>query len=121
VTIKSKAPSFEPFGDELNAEVALLQAANALDLAVYLAVQSQNVEKLLDATAMWIGLGERLASGFGQDDEEEDEPVVDNPRKPKFGFHNDVTSQTTIDPPSEDDGIIVEDEDTNEEENTEDA
>jgi hypothetical protein len=109
VTIKTKAPTFEPFGEELNAESALWQAAKALDAAVYLAVQSGNVEKLLDASAMWIGLGERLAQGF----EEEDDLPADNPNKPQFGFCNTETPEP-IEP-----GIV--EVETTDEEETEDA
>jgi hypothetical protein len=52
--------SYEPIGDELNGQVALLQAAAALDAAVFLAVESKNVDKLMDTVAMWIGIAERL-------------------------------------------------------------
>lgn len=111
MTVKIKrAPQFETFGDELNPEVALLQAAGAIDMATYLAVQSGNVEKLLDAAAMWIGMAERLANGFDSDSEEE---FKENPNKPQFGFCNPVASE-----PDKGD-IIVEAE--NEEENDEDA
>jgi hypothetical protein len=105
-----KAPQFETFGDELNAEVALLQAAGAIDMAVYLAVQSGNVEKLLDGAAMWIGMAERLATGF-ESDEDEDEPV--NSKKPRFGFCNEPAPEPVEKTPD----IIVEAEDTDEEEN----
>lgn len=83
---KNKAPTYEPFGDTLDAETALLQAAASLDMAVHFAVITQNVEKLMDASAMWMGLAERLARGF--DDEESDEEYEENPNKPAFGFQN---------------------------------
>lgn len=89
-----KAPQYETFGDELNHEVALLQAANSLDLAVYLAVQSGNVEKLLDASAMWIGMAERLANGFEQDEEESDCPEEGG--KPPFGFCNVAAQKADV-------------------------
>lgn len=108
-----KAPQFETFGDELNAEVALLQAAGAIDMAVYLAVQSGNVEKLLDGAAMWIGMAERLATGF-ESEEDEDEPVRNG--KPPFGFCNPAPEPVEVTP-----DIIVEAEETTEEENDEDA
>ncbi|AVD99251.1 hypothetical protein SEA_BILLNYE_49 [Streptomyces phage BillNye] len=106
-----KAPQFETFGDELNAEVALLQAAGAIDMAVYLAVQSGNVEKLLDGAAMWIGMAERLANGF-ESEEDEDEPVAKS-GKPPFGFCNNPAPEPVEVTPD----IIVEAEDTDEEEN----
>ncbi|QIN94042.1 hypothetical protein PP459_gp192 [Streptomyces phage Wakanda] len=112
MTIKIKrAPQYETFGNELDAEVALLQAASAIDMAIYLAVQSGNVEKLLDGAAMWIGMAERLANGLESDDD--DEPK-DNPNKPPFGFCNGPTSE----PVTPD--VIMEAEPT-EEENDEDA
>ncbi len=114
-----KTPQFEPFGEELNVEVALLQAANAIDLATYLAVQSSNVEKLLDASAMWIGMAERLATGFASDDDDDDE-FKENPNKPKFGFCNE-TPPVVSEPEEVTPDIVVETEDTNEEENNEDA
>jgi hypothetical protein len=109
VTIRiKKAPQFETFGNELNAEVALLQAAGAIDMAVYLAVQSGSIEKLLDGAAMWIGMAERLATGFDSDDENEPAPNTD---KPPFGFCRPAPVPVEITP-----DIIVE-ADTNEEEN----
>lgn len=113
MTIKIKrAPQFEPYGDELNAEVALLQAASAIDMAVYMAVQSGNVEKVLDGAAMWIGMAERLANGFESDD---DEGFKENPNRLPFGFCN--TKPIASEPETPD--IIVE-ADKNEE-NNEDA
>lgn len=113
-TIKVKAPTFEPFGQELNAEVAFWQAANALDLAVYLAVQSGNIDKLLDASATWVGIGERLARGL---EVEEDEDIPDNPNKPPFGFCNPPSDKEPVEKTPD---IIVEAE-NDEEENNEDA
>jgi hypothetical protein len=115
VTIRiKKAPQFETFGEELNAEVALLQAAGAIDMAVYLAVQSGNVEKLLDGAAMWIGMAERLATGFESDDDDEPGP---NTSKPPFGFCPPDPDPVELTP----DIIVEAEEDTNDEENNEDA
>lgn len=117
MTIKIKrAPQYETFGDELNAEVALLQAASAIDMAVYLAVQSGNVEKLLDGAAMWIGMAERLANGLESDDDE-DEGFKENPNKPPFGFCNGPDKPEPVEKTPD---VIVETE-TTDEENNEDA
>lgn len=71
---------YQPIGDELNGQVALLQAASVLDAAVYLAVEAKNVDRLMDVVAMWMGLAERLGI-----ESEEDEQSNEN--KPKsFGF-----------------------------------
>lgn len=96
--VKVKPVTYEPIDDELNGSVALLQAASALDAAVFLAVESKNVEKLMDAVAMWIGLAERL----GIDLEEEDSDVKD---KPFFGFNG--ANMSKIDEPTKE--VIAED------------
>ncbi len=71
---------YQPIGDELNGQVALLQAAGALDAAVYLAVEAKNIDRLMDVVAMWMGLAERLGI-----ESEEEQPSSDS--KPKsFGF-----------------------------------
>jgi hypothetical protein len=97
--VKVKPVTYEPIDDELNGSVALLQAAAALDAAVYLAVESKNVEKLMDAVAMWIGLAERL----GIDLEEEDTSDVKD--KPFFGFNG--TNMSKIDEPTKE--VVAED------------
>lgn len=97
--VKVKPVTYEPIDDELNGSVALLQAAAALDAAVFLAVESKNVEKLMDAVAMWIGLAERL----GIDMEEEDNSDVKD--KPFFGFGH--TEMSKIDEPEKE--VIAED------------
>jgi hypothetical protein len=84
--VKIKAPTYEPFGDELNGSIALFQAASAIDAAVYLAVESKNIDKLMDAAAMWIGLSERLGI---EPDTEESEEESDTLEKRKFGFSTD--------------------------------
>ncbi|WMI33686.1 hypothetical protein SEA_PATELGO_53 [Streptomyces phage Patelgo] len=90
--VKVKPVTYEPIDDELNGSIALLQAASALDAAVFLAVESKNVEKLMDAVAMWIGLAERL--GIDAEDEE-DGDVKD---KPFFGFNG--ANMSKIDEPT---------------------
>lgn len=77
------AGTYEPISNELNGQLALLQAAGAIDAAVYLAVESKNIDKLMDAAAMWIGLAERL----GVEVEEEEE----SSEKAGFGFAGAVS------------------------------
>ena len=96
--MKIKAPTYEPIGDELDGSIALLQAAATLDAVVYLAVESKNVEKLMDAAAMWMGLAERL----GVDLEDDGSTPDDKPNK-EFGFQ--ATSK--IDEPTKE--VIAED------------
>ena len=83
VTKKPAPPSYEAFGDDLNAEVALWQAASAIDVAAVEAITTHNIDKLMDVAAMWIGLAERLASGF---EPEEDDEVDEREHKHGFGF-----------------------------------
>jgi len=80
--VKVRTPTYEPIGDDLNGSVALLQAAATLDAAVYLAVESKNIDKLMDAAAMWIGLAERL----GIEVEEDEEVINPDSEKKIFGF-----------------------------------
>ena len=77
--VKVKQSTYEPVGDEVNGAVAIVQAAATLDAAVFLAVESKNVDKLLDIAALWMGLAERLGVEVEEDDEEPSD------RKP-FGF-----------------------------------
>lgn len=96
--VKIKSPTYEPIGDELNGSVALVQAAATLDVAVYLAVESKNIDKLMDAAAMWIGLAERLGIEV---EEDEDDDVI--PDKRIFGF----TAPSQIDEPTKE--VVAED------------
>jgi hypothetical protein len=80
--VNIKTPTYEPIGDELTGSNALFQAAATLDAAVFLAVESRNVGKLMDAAAMWIGLAERL----GIDIENIESPSPEHVRS--FGFNN---------------------------------
>lgn len=84
VTEINSTPSYEGFGEELNAGVAMWQAASALDVAATLAIGAHDVSKLLDISAMWLGMAERLTSGFGEDEDEEEEEQ----EKAGFGFGN---------------------------------
>ena len=89
--VKVKIPTYEPINDELSGSVALVQAARTLDAAVYLAVESKNVGKLLDISAMWMGLAERL--GIEAEDEEEmDIPEKEHP----FGFTKIVSEKEPV-------------------------
>lgn len=80
--VRVKSVRYEPIGDELNGSVAMLQAAATLDAAVYLAVESKDVGKLLDISAMWIGLAERLGVEIEEDDDDNEE----SDSKKIFGF-----------------------------------
>jgi hypothetical protein len=83
--VKVKAGTYGPIEEELSGTTALLQAAATLDAAVFLAVESKNVDKLLDITAMWIGLAERLGIPSEEEDEEDEDFPADEDKRP-FGF-----------------------------------
>lgn len=101
--VKVKPTTYEPFGEELSASVALIQAATTLDAATYLAVESKNVSKLLDIAAMWIGLSERLTIEVDEDDEDESDESPSDKRS--FGFSGNHVSQ--VDEPTKE--VIAED------------
>lgn len=82
--VKIKAPQYAPIGDELSGNAALLQAASALDAAVFFAVENRDTEKLMQASTMWVGIAEKLGVVLSEDDEDSD----DEPKKHKFGFNN---------------------------------
>lgn len=79
---------YEPFGEELDASTAILQAAAALDIAAFMAIESDNSERLVQVAALWIEVCERLM-GPGpqetQNDDEEEEPAEVGENRP-FGF-----------------------------------
>lgn len=97
--VKVKPVTYEPIGDELNGSVAMMQAAATIDAAVFLAVESKNIDKLMDAAAMWIGLAERLGIEVEEDDDDEEES---NPKK-IFGF----SGASQIDEPTKE--VVAED------------
>jgi hypothetical protein len=95
--VRVKAVRYQPIGDELNGSIAMMQAAATIDAAVFLAVESKNVDKLMDAAAMWIGIAERL----GIDSEEDDSPPKEEKRV--FGF----SAASQVDEPTKE--VVAED------------
>lgn len=83
-----KTPRYESFGDELSTEVSYWQAANTLDVAAHIAERVGDIKSLLDTSAMWIALGDKLRVGDDASDEadEEEEELQD------FGFRREITS-----------------------------
>lgn len=73
---------YTPFGDRLNPAVAIIQAANALDVAARLAVESRDSDALVRIAREWVDMSGHLA----YDDEEEDEPADNSPEGRSFGF-----------------------------------
>lgn len=93
--VKVKPVGYEPVSNQLDGSVAMLQAAATLDAAVFLAVESKNVEKLLDIAALWIGIAERLGIAEENDeDDEESEIKVNQDRIFGFGGTSKVDEPT---------------------------
>lgn len=90
--VRVRSVTYQPVGDELNGGVAMLQAAATLDAAVHLAVESKNIDKLLDIAALWIGVAERLTIEVEEDSEDDNVPI----EKRVFGF----SSQSKVDEPT---------------------
>lgn len=72
---------YTPFGDTLNPGVAIIQAANALDIAAQFAVSSRDSETLVRIAREWVEMSGHLA----YDDEESDGPG-DEEGSRSFGF-----------------------------------
>lgn len=73
---------YAPFGDKLNPSVAIIQAANALDVAAQFAVSSRDSETLVRIAREWVEMSNHLAF---EDEEESDEPGTEEGRR-SFGF-----------------------------------
>lgn len=87
--VKVKSLQYSPIGDELSGNAALLQAASALDAAVFFAVENRDTASLMQASTMWVAIAEKLGVVLSEDDDEEE----DEPKKHKFGFNNSKTEK----------------------------
>lgn len=74
---------YAPFGDKLNPGVAIIQAANALDVAAKFAVESRDSETLVRIAREWVEMSSHLA--FEEETEEDDEPGNEEGNR-SFGF-----------------------------------
>lgn len=75
---------YTPFGEILNPGVAIIQAANALDVAAQFAVSSRDSETLVRIAREWVEMSSHL--GYDVSDEQEsDEPDNEEERR-SFGF-----------------------------------
>lgn len=73
---------YTPFGDRLNPGIAILQAANALDVAARMAVECRDFEALVRIAREWVEMSGHLAY---DDEEENDEPGEEEASR-SFGF-----------------------------------
>lgn len=71
-----KKLKYIPIGDMLCAETAMIQAAQALDIAAYMAVELRNPETLLRVGVAWAEVAANLTSGGESDDDEEEEGEI---------------------------------------------
>lgn len=51
---------FSEFGDTLSKEIALVQSAQALDIATQLAIAGNDLETLIKVAALWTDMSDRL-------------------------------------------------------------
>lgn len=73
---------YSPFGDSLDPSVAIIQAANALDVAAKFAVESRDSDSLIRIAREWVEMSSRLAYDEDGPEDEEDEPI----KIRRFGF-----------------------------------
>ena len=73
---------YTPFGDRLNPAIAIVQAANALDVAAKFAVESRDSDTLVRIAREWVEICGRLA----YDDDETQESDNDDVEVRRFGF-----------------------------------
>ncbi len=73
---------YTPFGDTLNPAVAIIQAANALDVAARFAVETKDSRALTEIARSWVEISGRL----GYDDEEEGDDESEDVERRSFGF-----------------------------------
>lgn len=95
--VKVKPVTYSPVDGELDGGIAMLQAATVLDAATELAVESKNVDKLLDIAAMWISLSKNLEFEL-----EESETDVNSQGGKAFGFTLNVECNDKNEEESED-------------------
>ena len=96
VAKKKVEPEVEPdpkivaFGNNLNASVALLQAARALDVAAILGEKQSDPAVLLAVAEGWTGISNRLLAGPTDDEDEEstelEAQTEKDPTKFRVGF-----------------------------------
>jgi len=91
---------YTPFGDKLNPAIAIIQAANALDVAAKFAMETRDSRALTDIARSWVEISGRL----GYDDEEEDDTPEETEDGRPFGFS--VVSD--IEDKEEEDGAVSE-------------
>ena len=73
---------YTPFGDTLNPAIAIIQAANALDVAAKFAIETRDSRALTDIARSWVEISGRL----GYDDDEEDDDTEEEERRHPIGF-----------------------------------
>ncbi|ASR77337.1 hypothetical protein FDI36_gp185 [Streptomyces phage NootNoot] len=90
---------YTPFGDRLNPSVAIVQAANALDIAAKFAVESKDTDTLVRVAREWVEISGRLV----YDDEEEDDIPQEKEEGRPFGFSvtSDIGEEDAEDDSSE--------------------
>lgn len=89
---------YTPTGGNLNPAIAVIQAANALDIAARIAIDCKDSETLVRIAREWVEISGRL--GYGDEDDEEEDGTEESDRR-SFGFS--VVSDIGNDEEEEDD------------------
>jgi hypothetical protein len=74
---------YSPFGDTLNPAIAIIQAANALDIAAKMAIDCKDPRTLIEVAKEWVEMSGRLAY---DDEEEGDTSDEEREDRRSFGF-----------------------------------
>jgi hypothetical protein len=70
---RNSKPNYQGFGPELSVEVAYLQAAHVLDVAVQMAIESRDIEQMQRLALTWMELAARMIDGPDTDDDDDDD------------------------------------------------
>lgn len=98
---------FEPIGDIVSPQTAILQASLYLDLAAQIAVENRDVEGLIGAAATYAEIAARLMGPGPEEDDDED--VGPSNSKNPVGF-----AGKTPEPPEEPEASEIEEGELNE-------
>lgn len=91
---------YTPFGNTLNPAIAIIQAANALDVAAKFAVECRDSDTLVRIAREWVEMSGHLA--YDDDEEDSDEPGSEERRSFGFSVVSDIGEE------EEEDGSVSE-------------
>jgi hypothetical protein len=88
---------YSPFGNSLDPSVAIIQAANALDVAAMIAQSNKDTDTMIRVAREWVEISGRLGY-HGEEDDEEGEDS-ENCERRSFGFSvtSDIEEEEEVD------------------------